>query len=626
MGTIMLGFIRGVLKSAWTILDFTRRALANVLLLVIAGVLVGVIFLEERTPDVPARSILTIDLAGEIVEHGDFSGSGAIGSVFSGSEPQTRLRDVLAGLNIAATDPSIEGVLMRLDDLEGAGLATLREIGAQMDRFKSAGKRITVWATGYNQQQYAIAAHASEVYVHPMGQVLLKGISTNRLYWGETLRRLGVTVHVFKAGDYKSSPESFVLKAPSRESLEADRFWIKDVWSQYANAIESARGLMPGAVDALIGDYPARLAKAKGDMSRVALNESLVDGVTTLDETQDMLVERQGGRKGVDALRTVSLSDYLAARVKAPSSDKRIAVVTIEGEIKDGADAPGMTGARSAVQLIREARSSEQTAALVVRIDSPGGSAVASELIRRELELVRKAGKPVVASMGDYAASGGYWIATAADRIIADPMSITGSIGVFGIVPRFDKTLAMVDIGTGGASTSWLASAESPLQDMSPGFEKMMQLSVARTYRDFVRLVAQGRHMSEKRVTDLAQGRVYTGRQAQERGLADSLGGVTEAVEEARRLAKAPGADLMWLEKKEGRLSMLFNGLFGGLAKIPAAQSLLHALAGERLMLRGLDPGTAALLTGPAAEAARFAQMVREPESLYAHCLCSRPF
>ncbi len=615
----MFGFLKAVLKSAWTILDFTRKAIANVVLLLVAGLIVGIFFFDGAAPTVPARSILTIDLAGEIVEHGNFSSSGALGSVLSGAEPQTRLRDVLQALNIAATDPDIEGVLIRVDDLESAGLASLREIGAQMDRFKMSGKRITVWSTGYSQQQYAVAAHASEVYVHPMGQVLIKGMATSRLYWGETLKKLGVTVHVFKAGAYKSSPESFVLKAPSKESLEADRFWLSDAWGQFANGIESSRGLMPGAVNALIAGYPEKLEKAEGDMSRVALNENLIDGVTTNDETLDMLVERQGGKKGVDTLRTIGFRDYLAVRAKPASSSKRIAVVTIEGEIKDGADAPGMTGAKSALEVIREAKSDPRVAALVVRIDSPGGSAVASELIRRELELVKKAGKPVVASMGDYAASGGYWVATAADKIVADPMSITGSIGVFGIVPRFEKTLELAQVGAGGASTSWLAAAENPLYAMAPGFEKMMQLSVARTYRDFVSLVAKSRRLDEKRVTDLAQGRVYTGKQALDCGLVDTLGGISEALGLARELAKAPEAQLMWFEKKQGRFSLLVDELLGKVL----TQTGLETLAERFIAPAGLQ-GARALLADPAREAARFFEMVDSPESLYAHCLCTR--
>ena len=253
-------------------------------------------------------------------------------------------------------------------------------------------------------------------------------------------------------------------------------------------------------------------------------------------------------------------------------------------------------------------RESPDYAALVVRIDSPGGSAVASELIRRELELVKKSGKPVVASMGDYAASGGYWIATAADKIIADPMSITGSIGVFGIVPRFDKTLDRVSVGSGGASTTWLASAENPLTAMTPGFERMLQLTVARTYKDFVALVAKGRKLTAKRVTELAQGRVYTGRQAVERGLADSLGGMTEAIEEARKLGKASGAQPLWFEKKQGRLSMLFNEL------------LMRAAA-----FAGVEMGLPEALKKPADEALRLTQLVDAPSSVYAHCLCTRP-
>ena len=468
--------------------------------------------------------------------------------------------------------------------------------------------RITVWSTGYSQQQYAIAAHASEVYVHPMGQVLLKGLSTSRLYWGEALKSLGVTVHVFKAGAYKSSPESFVLKAPSKDSLEADQFWLNDAWGQFANAIESARGLMPGAVNALIEQYPQKLEKAEGDMSRVALHESLIDGVTTNDETIDMLVERQGGKKGKDALRTIDFLDYLAVRAKAPSGDKQIAVVTIEGEIKDGGDGPGMTGERDAVQRIRAVRESPDYAALVVRIDSPGGSPVASELIRRELELVKKAGKPVVASFGDYAASGGYWVALGADTIVTDPMSITGSIGVFGMMPTFEKAIDRLSLGTGGVSTSPLADAMNPLKSVTPEYGKMMELSVARIYRDFISLVAKGRKMDEQKVAALAQGRVFTGRQAIDMGLADTLGGLDVALKRAAEMANVPNAPAEFIERDGSGLSMMVMRLMRR-AMIETGFAEAMRLAAPAVQV--LEP------------VQRLQQTVSGTMPLYTHCLCT---
>lgn len=388
------------LKTFWRGLDFLRRLTLN---LVFFAVVIGVIFavLYEKPVGVPQGSVLLVTLSGQISEEDDFNSQGTFASMVDGSDSTTRLRDVTGALTLAAADKRIVAVHFRVQDLQKAGLASLREIGSAMDRVKAAGKKITVWSTGYSQAQYAVAAHANEVFVHPMGGVMLRGISGTRLYWGEALKNLGVTVHVYRAGEFKSAPEAFVRSSPSKESLEADRFWMKDVWRQYTANIESSRGLMPGAVDKMIATYPELLEKAQGDMSRVALDQSLIDSVYTSDEVVDILRTRMGWKTAADE-KLVDYRSYLDAVETAPSG-KRIAVVTIEGEIKDGGDGPGMTGERDAVERLRLVRESPDYAALVVRIDSPGGSTVASELIRRELELVKKAGKPVVASFGDYA-------------------------------------------------------------------------------------------------------------------------------------------------------------------------------------------------------------------------------
>ena len=594
-----------VLKTCWRGLDFLRRLTLNLVFLLVLGAVIFAFFYEKPV-SVPNNAVLLVTLSGQIVEEDDFDGQGTFSSMVDGSDSFTRLRDVTRALSLAAEDKRIAAVHFRVQDLQKAGLASLREIGAAMDRVKAAGKKITVWSTGYSQIQYAVAAHANEVFVHPMGGVMLKGLSGTRLYWGSALKELGVTVHVYRAGDYKSAPEIFVRSEPSKESLAADRFWMKDIWWQYTASIESSRGLMPGIVDKVISTYPDLLEKAQGDMSRVALDQSLIDSVHTADEVIDILRTRMGWKSATEE-KLLDYRLYLEAAETVPSG-KRIAVVTIEGEIKDGGDGPGMTGERDAVRRIRAVRESPDYAALVVRIDSPGGSPVASELIRRELELVKKAGKPVVASFGDYAASGGYWVALGADTIVTDPMSITGSIGVFGMMPTFEKAISRLSLGTGGVATSPLADAMNPLKSVTPEYGKMMELSVARIYRDFISLVAKGRKMDEQKVAALAQGRVFTGRQAIDMGLADTLGGLDVALARAAEMANVPGAQAEFIERDGSGLSVMVM----------------------RLMRRAMvETGFAEAmrLTTPAVQVLEPVQRLRQTVSgsmpLYAHCLCT---
>lgn len=594
-----------VLKTCWRGLDFLRRLTLNLVFLLILGAIVFAFFYEKPV-SVPNNAVLLVTLSGQLVEEDDFDGQGTFSSMVDGSDSFTRLRDVTRALSLAAEDKRIAAVHFRVQDLQKAGLASLREIGAAMDRVKAAGKKITVWSTGYSQIQYAVAAHANEVFVHPMGGVMLKGLSGTRLYWGSALKELGVTVHVYRAGDYKSAPEIFVRSEPSKESLAADRFWMKDIWWQYTANIESSRGLMPGAVDKVIATYPELLEKAQGDMSRVALDQSLIDSVHTADEVIDILRTRMGWKSATEE-RLLDYRLYLEAAETVPSG-KRVAVVTIEGEIKDGGDGPGMTGERDAVQRIRAVRESPDYAALVVRIDSPGGSPVASELIRRELELVKKAGKPVVASFGDYAASGGYWVALGADTIVTDPMSITGSIGVFGMMPTFEKAIDRLSLGTGGVATSPLADAMNPLKSVTPEYGKMMELSVARIYRDFISLVAKGRKMDEQKVAALAQGRVFTGRQAIDMGLADTLGGLDVALAKAAEMANVPGAQAEFIERDGSGLSVMVMRL---MRRAMVETGFAEAMRLATPAVQVLEP------------VQRLQQTVSGSMPLYAHCLCT---
>ncbi len=594
-----------ILKTLGRSLDFFRRLTLNLVFLAFLAGLV-IVFAYEKPVRVPQNAVLLVTLSGQISEEEDFNGQGVFSSVVDGSESTTRLRDVIRALTKAADDKRIAAVHFRVQDLQRAGLASLREIGVAMDRVKAAGKKITVWSTGYSQVQYAVAAHANEVFVHPMGGVMLRGISSTRLYWGEALKKLGVTVHVFRAGEFKSAPEVFVRSSPSKESVDADRFWMKDIWWQYSANIESSRGLMPGAVDKVIATYPELLEKAQGDMSRVALNQNLIDSVSTSDELIDILRTRLGGKSNAE----INLFDYrlyLEAVDEAPVG-KRIAVVTIQGEIKDGGDGPGMTGERDAVRRIRAVRESPDYVALVVRIDSPGGSTVASELIRRELELTKKAGKPVIASFGDYAASGGYWIALGANKIVTDPMSVTGSIGVFGMMPTFENSLEKLSLGVGGASTSVMADAMNPIKAMTPEYKKMMELTVARTYRDFISLVAKGRRMDEHKVADLAQGRVFTGRQAVDLGLADTLGGMDVALSLAAEMSGESEVAIEYIEREASGLSMMLMRL---MQKALVTSGMMEPLQLASPLTQSLKPFE------------RLQRTTNGVVPLYAHCLCT---
>ena len=602
----MWNVVKWIGSRFWRGLDFTRRAIGN---LIVLFLLIGICFLffQTDTVRIESKTALVIPISGKIVEQSALgTREAALAYAISGAEPETRLRDVIRALDLAREDARIESVLVRVDDLQSAGFASLREIGQAMDKVRATGKKVTVWSSSFSQRQYMIASHASEVFLHPMGGVLLTGIGDTRLYWGEALKDLGVTVHVFKAGAYKSFPETFVRKAPSEEALRADRFWMKDIWSQVTESVERSRGLMPGAVSSLIQNFEKEVRRAQGDMSRVALNANLVDAVRGADEVWGLLQDRQGVKKE-EGLRFVDYLDYLDANPIKESGEKGIAVLTLEGDIRDGASGMGMIGARSAGELIRQAKLDSHIAALVVRIDSPGGSAVASEMIRRELEGVRKSGKPVVVSMGDMAASGGYWISLAANKIVADPMTITGSVGVFGMMPTFEKVLNRFSVGAGGAYTEWLARAQSPTLALDPRFEHIMEMTVERTYENFLRLVSAARKMPISKIEPLAQGRVYTGRQAYQYGLVDDLGGIEKAQSEARKLAKlTASAPVYWYEESP-------NTVRNWVEKLLVSVKTLGSYAAGSVQTQAVEH-----IVSPAQ---RLLTLVRSPTDPLAHCL-----
>jgi protease-4 len=373
-------------------------------------------------------------------------------------------------------------------------------------------------------------------------------------------------MHGFQAGKYKSAIEPLTRQGPSAEALEADRAWMDDLWSTWTADVETARKLPKGQIGRLIDELPQRLAEAGGDAAQLALKEKLVDGLKTRDEFRAMFVARGApadDKKGT--FRQINFEAYLAT-VADKTTGPAIGVVVAQGEILDDDAPPGMVGGRVTAEIIRRAREDEQIKALVLRIDSPGGSAFGSELVRRELELTRQAGKPVIASMGDLAASGGYWIAMSADEIVADPTTITGSIGVFGVLPSFDKTLQMLGVGTGGAATTWIAAAEDPGKPLDKRLAQMIQSRIDHTYQRFITQAAASRNTTKERINEVAQGRVWTGRQAKAHGLVDTLGGLDVALKSAADRARLADYRVSYLERERRGLERWITMFFGQVA------------------------------------------------------------
>ncbi|HEY4958083.1 MAG TPA: signal peptide peptidase SppA, partial [Caldimonas sp.] len=476
------GPTRRFFRGLWRFIDASRRVVLNLVFL--AVLLVIVVALVKTGPGpIAAKTALVLRLDGTIAEQKTGTlRSSALDQVRGETVQKILLRDVLAVLDTAAADPKITSLVVILDEMRPTGFSTLREIAAGVDRFKASGKKVVAWGSSYDQRQYYVAAHADEVYLHPLGMVYLSGFGGVRNYYKDALDKLGVTVNVMRVGTFKSAVEPFIANAPSPAALEADGLLYGGLWKTYVDAVEKERKLPAGAIMRGIDEAPQRLAAAAGDAAKFALAEKLVDALKTRDELRALMIERGARDEDEKTFRQISFDDYLA-HVKPTLTGDAIGVVIAEGEIVDGTAPAGTVGGLSTANLIRKARDDKDVKAVVLRVDSPGGSVFGSELVRRELELTRAAGKPVVVSMGDVAASGGYWISTASDEIVADAATITGSIGVFALMPTADQTLAKLGVHPAGVGTTWLRNADDPRLPLDPRLAQLVQTNVDHIYR-----------------------------------------------------------------------------------------------------------------------------------------------
>lgn len=531
--------VAGFLKGTWRALDGVRKVLHLLLLLTILVLVLAA--LSPRIPLVPARAALVIAPQGVLVEQlaGDPL-ERAIAELYGEDRSETLVRDVVDAIDAAVEDPRIEALLIEPSGLLGGGMAKLEEIARAIGRFRDTGRPAIAMADYYDQTQYYLAAQADEIYLDPQGLLFLDGYGYYRTYMREAIEKLGIEVHVFRAGRYKSYTEMFSRNDMSEAEREETRAWLGALWQHYRSGIEKVRQLPAGSVDDYVSDLVPGLRRNGGDPAALALEHGLVTELRSRAEVEQR-VAALTGEDGDDVPYVgISYRDYLAAvhskRALAPDGDPTIGVVAASGVILDGDHPPGTIGGDSLADLLRDARLDESVRAVVLRIDSPGGSVFASEVIRREVAALRAAGKPVVASMSSIAASGGYYIAMDADEIWASPATITGSIGVFLVFPTFEHTLGKLGLNVDGVGTTPFSGTfrlDRPLPE-SPA--EMLQLRVDAEYRQFVSRVAEARGLALEDAEVVAQGRVWAGGDAAAKGLVDHLGSFDDAVDAAARL------------------------------------------------------------------------------------------
>jgi len=604
------GVVRRVWSGFWRGVDQLRRASINLLFLAVVAVIVAS-WGSSRIEPLPADAALVIAPNGTLVEQRTVRSPM---SVLQGGDGirQVLLRDVVDAIRHAATDPRIKVLIVEPDSLAGAGLSKLQEIGAAMADFRKAGKKIYAWGKNFNQTQYHLAAHADEVFLNPDGYVLLTGFGRYPTYFKGLFDQLGVKVQVFRVGTYKSFVEPYTRSDMSPEDRDATREYLDAAWQAYQADIAAARPKAGGQIARYVGEAPELLAAADGDSAKMALDAGFVDGLKSADEWREFLRQQVGPAADGKGFKHVDLATYIGrVREEASHPAAKIGVVVAQGAIVDGEQPPGVVGGDSVAGLIRQAREDDAIKAVVLRIDSPGGSATASEVIRRELALTRKAGKPVVVSMGSVAASGGYWIAMAADEVWASPTTITGSIGIFAMLPDLSGPLAKLGLTVDGIGTTPLAAGLDPRRPLDPQIGRLLQASIEHGYKRFLTVVGEARKMSPEAVDQVAQGRVWMGSQAKDKGLVDKLGGLDAALKAAAGRAGLTDYDVSYVEKplspRDQLLSKLLDNGEESDGVQPGSQSLVEqTVARLRTELQGLA-------------------LWNDPGNVYLHCLCDAP-
>jgi protease-4 len=607
--------IRKLLHWIWVGLDGLRKILHLLLLLLIFGV-IGAVF-SRPIPLVPDRAALVIAPQGPLVEQ--LSGAPlerAISEVLRQGPTETLLRDVVDAIDAASKDERISSLYLDLGGLDGGGTAKLQEVAAAVDRFRKTGKPVIAFGEYYDQPQYYLAAHADEVYLDPQGMAYVDGFANYGIFVKDALDKLSVDWNVFRVGQYKSAVEMFTRNDMSAAEREESLAWLNSVWTTWKTDVAKARGLQPAVLQDYADNSAPALRKVDGDLAKLALEAGLVTHLEGRYRVEERLAEITGSDEDTHSYKGVDQWSYLAnvKSSKALSSKPvdKIAFIIATGEIVPGEQEPGTIGADTLAGQLRDARFDDDVKAVVLRIDSPGGSTFASEVIRREVDELKAAGKPVVASMSTLAASGGYYIAMDADRIVASPATLTGSIGIFAMFPTFQRTLERVGVHVDGVGTTALSGEFSPLRPMGEPTKDILQQSIEHEYRRFIGMVAKARKQDVAAIDAIAQGRVWSGIDAKRLGLVDQLGGYTDAVKLAAKLGKlGEDYDVVFFDAEIG-----FGDALGLRVQASLAQILAPLVPQSMLQLpRSLQPVMA--------ELDRLSRL-SDPRNTYMYCLaCS---
>ncbi|GJA31868.1 protease [Aeromonas caviae] len=598
-------------RSLWRLLNFTRLMLVNLLFLLVVLVIVFSVS-QSETPSTPIEGALTLNLSGVLVEQRTQTDPTVqlLRQMDKGDEQPSEivLSDLLWAIKSAGNDDRIKALVIKPQSLQGASLSKLQEVTAAIDAFKESGKPVIAMADYYSQGAYLLAAHADHVLLNQSGAVLIEGLGVYQTYFKSALEKLNITPHVFKVGTYKSFVEPYTRDEMSPESKEANQRWLDQLWQSYVADVAEQREIEPDAVAPNKDLFLELLRKAGGNAASYALDNGLVDQLATRDEMTQAVI-KEVGEADDHGWKGVGLKEYLAAIPEQyPQSGKdEVGLITASGAIMDGVQPAGTIGGDSLADLLAEARRDDQVKAVVLRVDSPGGSAFAAEQIRAELLALKQAGKPVVISMGSYAASGGYWISADADKIFASPTTLTGSIGVFGMFATIDKALSQYGVHTDGVGTTDFVGV-GLTRALPDHVGEAIQLSVEDTYQRFVGLVGKGRGLSPEEAEKAAEGRVWTGQDAKALGLVDEFGNLDDALKAAADLANLKSWQVTPIAPEESARDKFLRELFDSSAQAlaPHLQSWLPAGLGKALleMNRTLDPLT------------RF----NDPQGTYAFC------
>ncbi|HDY7477736.1 TPA: signal peptide peptidase SppA [Vibrio vulnificus] len=541
-----------VFKGIWKVITFVRLALTNLIFLLSVALVYFVYFYGHDTqPQVEQPSALVLNLSGPIVEQSLYINpmDSFTSSLFGEEIPKENvLFDVVDTIRYAKDDEKITGLVLSLRDMPETNLTKLRYIAKALNEFKASGKPIYAIGAFYNQSQYYLASYADKIYLAPDGGVMLKGYSAFNLYYKTLLEKLDVTTHVFRVGTYKSAIEPFVRDDMSPAAKESATRWLTQLWGAFVDDVANNRNIDPKTLNPSMEEFLSQLKSVNGDLAALSIKLGLVDELATRQQLRAQLAEKFGA-SGDDSYKAISYYDYRATmRDNFDVNADDIAIVVASGTIMDGQQPRGTVGGDTVAGLLRQARNDDKVKAVVLRVDSPGGSAFASEVIRNEVQALKDAGKPIVVSMSSLAASGGYWISMSADKIIAQPTTLTGSIGIFSVITTFEKGFNKLGIYTDGVGTSPF-SGEGISTGLSKGASQAFQMGIEHGYQRFISLVGDNRDLSLDAVDKVAQGRVWTGYDALQHGLIDQIGDFDDAVAEAAKMAQLENYNLYWVEE-----------------------------------------------------------------------------